>query len=345
MALLDIWDYVRSLGDRRLRQQGYVASGMGILERYRRVPAFWAPHLERNQQNILEISAKLSGRGGTLLILGAGRLLDVPWEQIFPLFERVVLLDADHCVVPYVERLLSSSRVAGIPKPAFEIGDLTASVVDLAAWAESTIRAASSPAAAAKSLQDGFERGGASQPPWARTYADVRLAISTNLISQLGYFPRLYVQTEFRKRFNKPFAENESAAEALECYFDRVRARHIHDLAALRNAWVYVSTDIQTAVYEMDPGVAAPLLKAPPPSNAGVELDERGEIKFAWPVKIIERADPLHGQKVKDLWPREAKVTAPRRWVWHIVPQGSEKKYMTTGRVHVVEAWTRHPSL
>lgn len=343
MALLDIWDYVRAMGDRRLRQQGYVASGMGILERYRRVPAFWAPHLERNRRNILDIAVQLSGKGGTLLILGAGRLLDVPWEQVFPLFERVVLVDADHCTVPYVERVLASVRIPGMPKPVFEIADLTASVVDVAAWAESTIRAAASPAAAGKALLEGFERSGAPQPPWARTYADVRLAISTNLVSQLGYFPRLYIQTEFRKKFNKPFGEQESAAEGLECYFDRVRARHIHDLAALRKAWAYVSTDIQTVVYEMEAVAAAALLKNAPPPNAGVELDANGGVKFAWPAKIIERSDPLHGQKVKDVWPREAVVDAPRRWVWHIVPQGSEKKYTASGRVHVVEAWTKKP--
>src|SRR4051794_23573175 len=98
MALLDLWDYVRASGDRRLRQQGYVHSGMGILERYRKAAGFWAPHLERNRRGMTALAqACCAQRGGTLMILGAGRLLDVPWEQIFPLFERVVLYDADFC--------------------------------------------------------------------------------------------------------------------------------------------------------------------------------------------------------------------------------------------------------
>src|SRR5436190_5410026 len=104
MALLDLWDYVRASGDRRLRQQGYVQSGMGILERYRKAAGFWGPHLENNRRGMLRATESFAGkRGGTLMVLGAGRLLDVPWEQIFPLFERVVLADADFCVVPYVE--------------------------------------------------------------------------------------------------------------------------------------------------------------------------------------------------------------------------------------------------
>src|SRR5205823_5607631 len=127
MALLDLWDYVRASGDRRLRRQGYVSSGMGILERYRKSAGYWAPHLENNRRGLLRIAEKLGPqRGGTLLILGAGRLLDIPWEQLFPLFERVVLHDADFCVVPYVERVMSAAR-APMPKPLFDIGDVTAS--------------------------------------------------------------------------------------------------------------------------------------------------------------------------------------------------------------------------
>jgi len=345
MALLDIWDYVRSAGDRRLKQQGYVSSGMGLLERYRRAFAFWDPHLEKNRQNLLAIGDQIraSKPEGTLLILGAGRLLDVPWEKLFPIFERVVLLDADSCIVPYVERIVGASRAPEMKAPLFDIGDLTASVVDVAAWAEQTLRAASSAKGAAKELKEGFDRAGTPQPPWARTYADVRLVISTNLISQLGYFPRLYIQTEFKKRFGVPFAENKDAAEALECYFDRVRARHIHDLSAHRNSWAYASSDIEAVVYQLEPKTAATLLTSPLPPNAGVEWDSQGEVKFAWPAKIVDRSDPIHGQNLKSLWARDAVLQPPQRWVWHIVPQGSEKKYVDTGRVHVVEAWTRKP--
>ena len=343
MALTDIWDYVRASGDRRLRKQGYVSSGMGILDRYRRVPRFWAPHLENNRQNLLNISLDPkfgSETGGTLLILGAGRMLDVPWEQLFPRFERVVLADADHCVVPYVERLLAASKVQGIKTPLFEIGDLTASVVDVAAWAESVIAGSSSGSVAAKALRDGFESAVAPQAPWVRMYADVRLAVSTNLLSQLGYYPRLHIQTEFQKRFKQQFDSHEEAAESLERYFVRVRARHIQDLCSLHKSWGYLATDIDVVTYELK-AKHTDMLTAIPPPNAGVELNSRGEVQFFWPAKIIEHSDPLHGQHVKDLWPRGTVTAPPKRWVWHIVPQGSEKKYPDFGRVHIVEAWTK----
>ncbi|MGD0094005.1 MAG: hypothetical protein ABSE73_29195, partial [Planctomycetota bacterium] len=366
MSFLDIWDYIRAKGDPRLRRQGYARSGVGLLERYRRAAGFWEPHLENNRRALREIGAHLAGgpmpgdggpgaagpqseirnpesASGTLLVLGAGRLLDVPWQELFPLFKRVVLADADSCSAPYVERLVAGARVPGMPKPLVEVADVTESVVNAAAWAERTIRAASSAAAAAEALAEGFDRAGAGQPAWARTYADVRLVISSNLLSQLGYFPRLHIQTAFGRRFKQPLNEHARAAASLERYFSRVRARHIADIAAFRKAWAYLSTDVQTVVYSLQPGAGTSLLALPVRPGAGVELDEKGKLKFAWPVEIRERNDPLHGQRVKDLWPRGARTDPPRRWAWHIIPQGSEKDYSDRGCVHLVEAWTKRP--
>lgn len=363
MSLREVWDYMRAKGDPRLRQQGYVSNGVGLLERYRRAEKFWQPHLENNRRALREIAAQLSGssRGvspvpndapcnpqspisnpqssGTLLILGAGRLLDVPWQELFPLFERVVLADADFATEPYVERLVADAP--SVPKPIFEINDVTASVVDVAAWATHTINASASASSAAKALAEGFESVCVEQAPWARTYADVRLVVSTNLLSQLGYFPRQHIQAEFRRRFREPFAKYERAAEGLETYFDRVRARHIADVASLKKAWAYVSTDVEIVVYELKGDTK--LRSTPVPPNAGVELDASDALKLAWPAEITERNDPLHGQRVKDLWPRGTKTDPPRRWAWHIIPQGSEKKYLDCGRVHIVEAWTKRP--
>ncbi len=344
MALLDLWDYVRASGDRRLRAQGYVQSGMGILERYRKAAGFWGPHLENNRRGMQRIADQFGGkRGGTLMVLGAGRLLDVPWEQIFPLFERVVLADADFCVVPYVERVMAASRAANLPKPLFEIGDLTGSVVDTAAWAEHAIHTARSANAAVDELRRGFDQAGTPQAAWAREYADVRMVVSTNLISQLGYYPRRHVQNVFRQRFEQPFEKYDKAAESLEKYFDRVRARHFFDIASQRSAWAYVSGDTSVVTYKITGRIAQNLLAESVPPNAGVTLDDKGEPLFKWPVEIVERSDPLNGQSVRELWPQGSSLTV-EKWVWHIVPQGAETKYRDKGRVHVVEAWTRRPT-
>ena len=344
MALLDLWDYVRASGDRRLRQQGYVRSGIGILERYRKAAGFWSPHLENNRRGMQRVADQLGPqRGGTLIVLGVGRLLDVPWEQIFPLFERIVLLDADFCVVPYIERLLTISREQNIVKPVFEIGDLTASVVDTAAWAEHTIHTARSAVSAADELARGFEIAATPQTPWARAYGDVRMIVSTNLISQLGYYPRRHIQSVFRTRFEQAFEKYDKAADSLEKYFNRVRARHIFDMASQKNAWAYVSGDTNVVTYQVAGRITHNLLAEAVPPNAGVTLNEKGQPVFKWPVEILEQSDPLNGQSVRELWPQGSALSV-EKWVWHIVPEGAEAKYRDKGRAHVVEAWTRRPN-
>ena len=343
MTLLEKSHNISPDGDARLRKQGYERSGIGLLERQRQARTYWAPHLERNKRCLLDIAQKLraeGGPGGTLVILGAGRLLDVPWETLFPQFERVVLYDADSSIVPFVERLFSSVRHTPFPPPRFEIGDLTGSVVDTAAWAGHTIERATSPEQAATALLEGFQRGGAESQPWAGSHADLRMVVSTNLMSQLGYFPRAYIQREFRTRFKQGFADRTAAAEALECYFDRVRARHVSDIAAQKNAWAFLSSDVETITYELE-GEQKDLSKVEAPPGGGAFLDDKGGAQFHWPVKITGRSDPLHGQKIRNLWPDGTPLDPPQRWIWHIVPQGLEKRYTTCGRTHVVEAWTK----
>lgn len=341
MGLLDVWDYIRTSGDRRLRAQGYLRSGVGLLERYRRATGFWTPHLENNRAAMMDAARALNAKGGTLLILGAGRLLDVPWAELFPRFDRVVLADADAAMVPYVERMVANHKGEKIATPVFEIGDCTNSLVDLAAWAEYTIHRATSITQGVKALAEGFQSAGAEQAPWARAYPDLRMVVSTNLLSQLGYFPRTHIQSEFKRRFNEPFKKFEEAAEALERYFDRVRVRHVLDMASQKKATAYLSGDIGVVVYALKDRTGEQLLKDGAPRNGGVELNARGEPQFQWPVEIVETSDPLHGQKVKELWPAGTPLQPFKRWAWHIVPQGSEKKYLETGRIHLVEAWTK----
>lgn len=343
MGLIDLWDYVRSPGDSRLRRQGYPSSGMGLLERFRRSSAFWQPHLERNRANLRGIALKLAERGGTLLVLGAGRLLDVPWEELFPKFERVVLFDADAGTVPFVERLLAASKTPGLPKPAFEIGDCTEAVVNVAASAGHTIQTTPSPDAAARTLEKGFREADAPLPAWARTFTDVRLAVSTNLLSQLGHFPRQHIHGAFKKRFDKKFRDDPDASEHLERFFCRVRARHIQALASFVGAWAYLSSDVEVWNYELKAASPQTAFTEPLPPDAGVTLDERGAPKFHWPVAVERGLDPLHDQRIRDLWPKASLLDPPQRWAWHILPQGREDAHRERGRIHVVEAWTMRP--
>lgn len=340
MGLTDFWDYLRSPGDPRLRQQGYPSSGMGLLERFRRSSSFWMPHLERNRANLNRMALQLADPGGTLLVLGAGRLLDVPWQELFPKFERVVLFDADGGIVPFIDRMLKQ-HAGPLAKHSFEVGDCTDSVVQVAAWAQHTIQTSPGPDAAARLLEDGLRQADPPAPAWQRAFNDVRMAVSTNLLSQLGHFPRLHIQAAFKKRFECPLREFDRASEAMERFFCRVRARHIQALASFAGGMAYLSSDVEVWTYSLQAASPDVALKEPLPPEAGVTLDERGRPRFAWPVKLERGLDPLHDQRIQDVWPSGVPLEKAQRWAWHIVPQAREQGYPDYGRIHVVEAWIK----
>ena len=335
MPLLNILGQLRSNEDPRFREQGFTHSGTGIAERYRRNAGFWDSHLQHNRIAISDAAHLLgSDIGGTLLVLGAGRLLDIPYVSLFQKFKRVVLLDADFACSTEQRRLLEQARLTATE---FRACDLTGTVVDEAAHAQSIIRTSSNPTDAARALSAHFLNLEAPMPAWTREFQDVRFVTSSNLLSQLGYFPRTHIMGEFKKRFGKALDDFPPASETLEAYLHRVRSQHVEALTRFPNAGAFLSADYKVVTYELDHGLREP------PSGAEIQVNEAGESVFKFPVRYTEQSDPLYGQVLRNLWPKDTRLEGPNRWAWHIIPQGSEKKNLEYGRIHLVEAWIKRP--
>ncbi len=77
------------------RRMGYLSAAIGLVSRYRRCQAAWAPHLQRTRE-CLEHSALSAPGDGVALVLGSGLLLDVPIESLSRHFREVVLVDVVH---------------------------------------------------------------------------------------------------------------------------------------------------------------------------------------------------------------------------------------------------------
>ncbi|GFK94880.1 hypothetical protein NNJEOMEG_02728 [Fundidesulfovibrio magnetotacticus] len=77
------------------RRMGLLRESVAIGARHRRCREAWRPHLERCRAHILQAADACQG-GGTALVLGSGRLLDIPLEELAARFRRVVLADAVH---------------------------------------------------------------------------------------------------------------------------------------------------------------------------------------------------------------------------------------------------------
>ncbi|MDZ5646072.1 hypothetical protein [Nitrospirillum sp. BR 11828] len=77
------------------RRLGYHRQAAAIAARGRRRARDWAPHLENSRRQVAE-AAERFGRGGTLLVLGSGPLLDLPLAALRPRFGRLILADIAH---------------------------------------------------------------------------------------------------------------------------------------------------------------------------------------------------------------------------------------------------------
>lgn len=85
----------------------FVDIGLGIEHRERRFRGEWAPHLARSRGFVQQALAE---GGEEVVVLGAGRLFDVPIEWLVSRFSRVVLVDVDPRIVA---RSLSATRRFG----------------------------------------------------------------------------------------------------------------------------------------------------------------------------------------------------------------------------------------
>lgn len=104
------------------RKLGYLKEIIATQARYNRCKQAWQPHLEQTQQVILHAASTLSPR--TIVILGAGNLLDIPLTALLALGHRVTLVDI--CFLPHIRQ-----RMKQLPDVTFHTMDVTGLVEPL----------------------------------------------------------------------------------------------------------------------------------------------------------------------------------------------------------------------
>ena len=216
-----------------LRRLGYLTELVAIGARQRRCRAAWADHLERSQRAILR-AIERTARRRTAIVLGSGRLLDVPLMHLAERFQRVVLVDMVH---PLPARL-KALRHANVEL-------MTADVTGVAA--------------ALRRLTPGEPLP---EPrPFAPIHApEVDLVISSNLLSQVGVLPE-----EWMIRRGGAGAEADAASFAA-----RLTQAHLDDLASCR-ASVCLIADVDWRHVAADGTVreqASLIYDVPPPQAA-----------------------------------------------------------------------------
>ena len=183
--ILELAEYLLTPCSRAFRRVGYLRGQLGIKVRHRQCRHAWGPHLELTKVAILSAAQECSQRR-KCVILGSGRLLDVPLRRLSQMFREVILVDAVHPLGAYV--VASWYRNVQLVR------------ADVTGTAEELTRVANKPELPLPRAM----------PTLFCDDPDIDYVASVNLLSQLAYLPGLYLEKGKRSE-----AEVEAYSQAL----------------------------------------------------------------------------------------------------------------------------------
>lgn len=168
----------------------FVRGGLGIEARARRCARYWKPHLDLSRSFI---QRTLEGSNpSTLLVLGAGRLLDMPLDSLPPSVRSVHLLDLDPSALPTWRQIKAKLLARGVTVD-FQLEDVTGRLSSWSAALKAESRK-TSPDRLSRALE-ALRHTRPSHIPLPDTQYD--LVISLNILSQLGLYWEDRLQSAF----------------------------------------------------------------------------------------------------------------------------------------------------
>ena len=212
----------------RMTGWDFIRMGKGIESRYARCADYWQPHLECSKAFV----ANNVREGGTLAVLGAGRLLDINLLELVARFDQIHLYDADPTVISSWKKKAGSAygdKVFG------HIEDVTGS---LARWTRGLSRAGR--AGKLKEYLSELEVGSGA---WEHQGYDG--VISLNIIGQLPLYWRDRVLN-----LNPQLNDDENAA--LQGSMGRLQIAHIEALNRVSSGWAIAISDTEYYTYRVD---------------------------------------------------------------------------------------------
>ncbi len=307
----------------------FLEQGQGITRRRQKFAREWDTHLKRS----CAVQAEWLGKhpDSTVLILGAGRLVDCDLPFLLGNNTEVFLVDAD----PGCEALYQRLKRAHQRQLNFEISDITGL---LATWT-ATLKKRMGWEETLETLRS-LAGSGVSQ---LQLLTQGELALSLNILSQIPIIWRDYVERLLMNRFGKKFVlENDAAwLEAFAPCGRYLIEKHLADLENASYQSLLVITDVEYATYsgEMATG-ESPITWTRTQGGADSKLIV-GEWKEGPELRDAEVSPSLFGVDLEDravlkrLFPNY-EATLEDSWLWHIEPLGGERK--GHGVVHRVSA-------
>lgn len=208
--IVELAEYLLTPCSKAFRRVGYLQGQLGIKVRHRQCRHDWRPHLELTKVAIVEAAQACSQRR-KCVILGSGRLLDVPLQRLSQMFQQVILVDAVHPLSAYAA--------------AMWFRNVRLIRADVTGTAEELTQVAKNP-----SLP--LPRG---TPTQFCDDPEIDYVASVNLLSQLAYLPGLFLEKQKRTDAD------------VEAYSHAVLAAHLDYLRRLPGV-VSLITDFEKLV-------------------------------------------------------------------------------------------------
>lgn len=231
-----LWHSVRTP-----HRRDFVSMGLGIAARAKRCAAAWGPHLHLCKAFQDEAMRRFS-HGGSIAVLGAGRLLDVDLQRLASHFQQIDLYDADPSVLSCWKRAAEQ-----VPcEVNLHCRDLTATIDR---WDEE-IRHASVTGASLDALTEALTHCAAPTPELAQRYDAV---LSLNLLSQIPLYwrdrvQRLAAPLLTRASGDRPQAFQQALAESMR----QLQQVHLELMSHAARSLVMLLSDTDFLYYRRD---------------------------------------------------------------------------------------------
>ncbi|MES1184408.1 MAG: hypothetical protein ABUL60_11360 [Myxococcales bacterium] len=299
------WPTHEAVADATFAELGYASTSAGITRVREAHAAAWREHAVNNKQVLLHGAER--ARGPRAVVVGAGKLYDIPLRKLAERFEQLLLVDIDAAALAEsVQQVgLEPSLRARLSLVQADVTGINDVFLDKAHAALALTDEADVYTALLRLLHDYRLEQPPRLFPAHAAEAPLDFACSSMVLSQLATPLTEYVQQQFARRF--PQSQRAQALEfqiALGQFTHRVQNAHVRSLLAAAPCIALTSdiTDQYTA------------------------LDARGILMQA-PMRL-----PLIGAPSLDqLVPRQqARTVAAAEWEWrHVVPTRSKPKGRT----------------
>lgn len=151
----------------------YLAEILAMKKRYQRNRVSWQPHLEKTRWAILSAAEHCQNRG-SVVVLGAGLLLDAPLPELSEMFREVILIDV--VVLPEIRK--SAARYGNVRVVQHDVTNVAQKLCG--------------------TILHGSSELPEPEPLVPEIDAHTGLVVSLNILSQLWVIPRAYALRKLR---------------------------------------------------------------------------------------------------------------------------------------------------